>query len=316
MQSNKVRICLCGTGRLGSFRASLFIESPDIELVGVVEPFRVCQSVLDRPNIKIFKTVEEINIPIDGIWISTPTKFHLQTIKLASKKVKHIYCEKPIASTPEEVKEAYETCRKNGVSLHCGWMRRRDPGYQSIKEYLVSNNVSIQRAEFHSFDWPLVPPEFLKTLGNIFTDLMCHDFNLIMYYMNNTLPKYVTAVGIDGGAGVWDSATASLEYPNNVVLTIIATRNGNKVYDNSLTVLTSDSHILECGKEPENLTETFMKRHEKNFKKELPFFANIIRNNGTSGDVLSCVNTSILIQAATRSATLGGKRIPLVIPKL
>ncbi|KAL7717651.1 Oxidoreductase [Entamoeba marina] len=316
MHSRKVKVCLCGTGRLGSFRAGLFLDSKDIELVAVVEPFKVCQTVLNHRNIRIFKSVDDINIPIDAIWISTPTSQHPQTIALASKKTKFIFCEKPIASTPRLVKESYDICKKNGAVLHCGWMRRRDVGYQSIKEYLVSNNVTIQRAEFHSFDWPIVPPEFLKTLGNIFVDLMCHDFNLVMYYMNNKLPKYVTAIGVDGGVGIWDSAVATLDYPNNISITITATRNGNKVYDNSLTVLTSNSQILECGKEPENLSQTFMERHDINFKKELPFFANMVRNNGKAGNELGCIYTSVLIQAATRSATLGGKKIPIAEPKL
>ena len=314
--NRKIRICLCGTGRLGTFRAGLFIESPLIDLVAVVEPYKVSDIVLQNPRIKIYKRIEDINIPLDGIWISTPTKFHTETIKKACKIVKHIYCEKPIASNPKDVMDCYETCRKNNCTLHCGWMRRRDKGYQSIKQYLVENNATIQHAEFHSFDWPLVPPEFLKTLGNIFTDLMCHDFNLIMYYMNNQLPKYITAYGIDSGIGVWDSAVCCCEYENNVKLTISATRNGNKVYDNSVTVITSDSQILECGREQENLAESFMKRHEINFREELPFFYDIVRNNGQSGDMRSCINTSILIQAATRSAELGGKRIPVVAPRL
>ena len=33
-----------------------------------------------------------------------------------------------------------------------------------------------------SLDYPDVPPEFLNTLGSIFVDLMCHDFNLLTLF--------------------------------------------------------------------------------------------------------------------------------------
>ena len=277
---------------------------------------KVCDIVRAHPEIRLYKSIDDLDIPVDGIWISTPTKFHVEAIIAASNKTKHIYCEKPIASTPDQVNLAYTTCAAKGVSLHCGWMRRRDPGYQAIKQYLDKNSATIVRGEFHSFDWPIVPPEFLKTLGSIFTDLMCHDFNLTQYYMNNKLPKYITAHGVDGGIGIWDSAVAELEYANGSKLVLTATRNGNGVYDNSLTVLTSDSKILDCGREEKDLTQTFMARHDDNFRSELPYFANIIKNNLGSGDKISCINTAVLITAATRSANLGGKRIPIIAPRL
>ena len=110
---------------------------------------------------------------------------------------------------------------------------------------------------------------------------------------------------------MWDSVVARLEYQNNTLLTIVVIRNGNKVYENTVVVVTSDSQILETGRNPEALTETFMARHAENFRKELPHFAQLVRKGNVQNDATGSVLTSVLIEAATKSATNNGERIVL-----
>ena len=121
-----------------------------------------------------------MDVAVDAIWISSPTLDHVASIKTTAEKVNAIYCEKPIASTTQDAPWAYDSSTERGVYSHYGRMRRYDDGYAAVKEYLDAKKVTIVQGKFHSFDWPLVEPAFLKTLGNIFTDFMCHKFNLVM----------------------------------------------------------------------------------------------------------------------------------------
>jgi myo-inositol 2-dehydrogenase/D-chiro-inositol 1-dehydrogenase/scyllo-inositol 2-dehydrogenase (NAD+) len=70
------------------------------------------------------------NPEIDAVIVVTPTQFHHDIVIAAAKAKKHVFCEKPMASTEEECDEMIEACRENGVKLSSDFMRRFDKNFR------------------------------------------------------------------------------------------------------------------------------------------------------------------------------------------
>lgn len=188
------RVCHIGVGRMGSHRQQIFREIPQIDCVAIVDPFidiekyneeRIAHS---QRVVPIYRSLDKVKEPYDFIWISCPTAAHADAIKSAATRTKLVVCEKPIAPTRKLVSECYDVCEKNGTALICCWMRKFDVHYdhlyQKMNTFLSEGDGSreIIGGHFVSLDYPDVPEEFLKTLGSIFVDLMCHDFNLLTMF--------------------------------------------------------------------------------------------------------------------------------------
>eukprot|EP01105_Mastigella_eilhardi_P007424 TRINITY_DN18877_c0_g1_i1.p1 TRINITY_DN18877_c0_g1~~TRINITY_DN18877_c0_g1_i1.p1 ORF type:complete len:347 (-),score=96.45 TRINITY_DN18877_c0_g1_i1:148-1146(-) len=315
-----VRLCHVGEGRIGKMRLSLFAKQPQhVQCVAMVEPDRgnALWTAQPRPSYAtapLFETIAQASATVrfDAVWISCPTAHHPAAIAEATKFTRFIYCEKPIALTAEKVRECYALCKEKGVELLCGWMRRFDRGYAALHKQVLDTPITIAAAHLVSKDWPHVPKDFLKSLGSIFQDLMCHDFNLACLFMGEETPVSVEAHGKDTtGIGIWDEASCILEYRGGRYLYLEAARfSDTRKYENYLQVITPTGKVLETGRETDCFT--FMERYEAAFSAEVPYFASLVREERVQrkSTPASCALTALLVDLAGKSAT-SGKRIRL-----
>ena len=127
--NDKIRVCLIGCGRAGLIHAKSYAGPVDgAELIAVCDADENNVEAAQRiANVRYFYTDyrEALkNNEIDAVVVATPTRFHRDIVCAAANAGKHIFCEKPMASAPEECDEMIEACRKNGVKLQIGFMRK------------------------------------------------------------------------------------------------------------------------------------------------------------------------------------------------
>jgi predicted dehydrogenase len=70
---------------------------------------------------------------IEAIINTTPNNLHLETTRMAAQAGKHIFLEKPIATTVYEGQEIARACENAGVVLALGYQRRRESHFRWIK---------------------------------------------------------------------------------------------------------------------------------------------------------------------------------------
>ena len=132
------------------------------------------------------------NPAINAIYIATPPSTHAEyTIKAANAK-KHVYVEKPMASSYSECTKMIEACEANGVKLFVAYYRRELDYFKKVKELIVNNiigeikSVDIkllfppQKGDFerNNLPWRVNP----KIAGaGYFYDLASHQFDLLDY---------------------------------------------------------------------------------------------------------------------------------------
>ncbi len=78
------------------------------------------------------------NDEIDIVYIVLPNKLHLPYAVIGAKAGKHVWCEKPMATTVDECEKMITACEKNNVQLTIGYRMQHEPVTQKIMGWAAS----------------------------------------------------------------------------------------------------------------------------------------------------------------------------------
>lgn len=335
--TQRARIVLVGTGRMGDIRAKLMYSNPKIDLCGIVDinteaasamaslyqarPFNSLKEAIDCFGTN-GTTPEKDALAIDGIVVCTPTFTHEAVIKEAAEHGIHIFTEKPVDETAEKVGKLFEVCEKNGAKLCCGFQRRFDESYKSVADTVRSNKIGKPvSASIFFADHPCPPIEFLLTGGDIFMDLSAHDVDFIRYALDDdVISVYATGSSSDERlqkAGVHDNACMVMTFKKGTVVTLTMSRSASYGYDQRCEIFGTEG-LLCVGNEHANCTvmsdksgihqsrlkHSFPERFNAAFGAELEAFAETILNNSTWPITREdCIATQKVADAGRRSSS-------------
>jgi predicted dehydrogenase len=133
------RFGIIGCGRMGLRRIRAIQNHPEACVVGICDSDRsLAQWVAHEVGCPWFAEAEELlaHPQVDCIIICVPNKFHLQYVAAVAAAGKHIWCEKPLARTPEEAWQAVELSMRHRVTLKVGSNLRYFPSVLKAKELL------------------------------------------------------------------------------------------------------------------------------------------------------------------------------------
>ena len=179
---------------------------------------------------------------LDAVIFASPTALHFEHLKLAIAAGKHIFCEKPIDLSIENVKEIKSLLDANPVKFMVGFNRRYDPNVLKIKKELNEGRLgALQSVKIISRDPGPPPMEFIKTSGGLFLDMAIHDFDLARYLMNSEITEVYSTASIFGDLPLEtvddvDTAVTILKFKNKGFATIENSRNSTYGYDQRIEV--------------------------------------------------------------------------------
>jgi len=164
-------------------------------------------------------------------------------IQLAAAAGKQIFCEKPIALSPEDIKKAVNAVKKAGVKLQVGFNRRFDPEFRRVHEMVKSGKIGdIHIIKVTNRD-PLRPSlEFIPDSGGLFKDFSIHDMDTLRFISGCDVEEiYATGtVLVDpeiGKLGDIDTALITAKLSNGALCMIDLSRETKYGYDQQLEVL-------------------------------------------------------------------------------
>lgn len=164
---------------------------------------------------------------IDAVFIGTPPSSHAELTELAARAGKHVLCEKPIATTPEEAERMIEACAAAGVRLMiCHYQRfnRRHEQMRAWIEQGVIGRVVSARMNFSSTSPPSEGAwRYSRTIagGGPLMDLGSHCLDLLMYLCGPIERGVVQKDALVwSGTGVEDTATMLLKLASGAQATV------------------------------------------------------------------------------------------------
>jgi len=195
---------------------------------------------------------------VRAVIVATPTYAHESIIRNALENGKHVFCEKPIATTEDAVIKCYELAEKVGKILMCSFNRRFDPANRRLFDAVKAGKVGpIHVIKTCSRDSPFPPLEYLKISGGIFHDCLVHDIDLICWILG-CFPTSIYSVGhthVDSlrAMGDADTVITTMKFPNNVLATIDISRNSAYGYDQRVEIFGKDGMMRSENQRPTEL---------------------------------------------------------------
>lgn len=114
---------------------------PDVTLVGVHDADEPRgRQAAERYGTDFFEELEPLlNQSLDGVIVCTENIHHRAFVEACAERVKHILCEKPIATTLEDARAMMSACERHGVKLQIALPVRFAPPVQQLKTLLHKN---------------------------------------------------------------------------------------------------------------------------------------------------------------------------------
>lgn len=170
---------------------------------------------------------------VDAVLITTQHNAHASQVIECLKAGKHVFVEKPLALTNDEIDEIVEVYEKGNASISVGFNRRFSPFIQDMKKQLGDTSdapihvIATMNAGFISADhWV----QDMEVGGGRIIGEACHLIDLITYLSDSTVESVVmNAMGTDPDAGS-DNASILLKYKNGTNGVINYFANGHKSY--------------------------------------------------------------------------------------
>lgn len=200
-----MRVCLCGIGAMGGTHAAL-LKTQDVDFVAVADAVaEKRQMAEERYGVRTYSTAKAMirKEKPDAVLVCVPTYLHKETAIYAMKNGCHVFCEKPMALSPEDCKEMEKVSRETGKILQIGQVLRFKAEYVFLKEAILSGkygkleSLTLERVGKVSIGWK---GWFLdeKRGGMQIFDRHIHDADIVSWIFG--MPKSVTSYGFERGA--------------------------------------------------------------------------------------------------------------------
>ena len=299
-----IRIGIIGAGRIGFVHAqTITLRVPSAKLVAVADAYLNdhirdwatkmgveqitdrYQDILERPD-------------IDAVFICTSTDLHTKISLEAIAAGKHVFCEKPVALTLDEIYQVEEALKGKNLKYQVGFNQRLDENYAAIKKAIDNGTVGDPYMVKITSRDPAPPPVgYIKTSGGLFLDMTIHDFDLSRFLMGCE-PVEVMATGacrIDpeiGEAGDIDIGVVMLTMENGAIVTIENSRQCGYGYDQRVEVFGSKGMAYAENQTPTRTTIAtkdgiigplpegfFLERYKTSYAEETIRFVDAIEND-------------------------------------
>ncbi len=178
------RILVVGAGLIGSRHVEAVLAHSECELVGVVEPNADLHS---DPEIHYFEDMGNVDLPVDGAIIATPTDLHHTHGIEAAKRGWHLLIEKPVASSPAEAADLVEAVREAGVQCLVGHHRRYHPSIRKLRKIVQSGEIGATVTS--TLVWAVRKPDdyfntqWRKAGGSPVMINLVHDIDLLRFVL-------------------------------------------------------------------------------------------------------------------------------------
>lgn len=254
---------------------------------------------------------------IDAVLIATRHDSHARLAAAAARAGKHVFVEKPLGLTAEEVADVANAVAETGVLLTVGFNRRYSPHAQLVKKVLDSRRgpklmtYRVNAGHKDPSHWVYDPVEG----GGRIIGEACHFFDLLAFFAGCE-PVRVSASALGGLAGdyaAYDNLAVTLEFEDGSVGQVLYAGNGDTGFPKERievfcdkTALAIDDYRNTVVSGAPGFSSLETKQVDKGHLACLTEFVDAVRGKATLGmGVIDGVRGTIVALAALESARTG-----------
>jgi myo-inositol 2-dehydrogenase/D-chiro-inositol 1-dehydrogenase len=245
-----------GVGAIGRLHADhLATRVPRARLVAVADiNVAVARTEAERLDVAAYPDHAALlaDPAVAAVAICTPRGTHTQIIKDAASAGKHIFCEKPLAGSLEEIDDAIAAAARAGVLLQVGFNRRFDASFAHVHDQIVAGAIGAPQI-IH-----LISRDPAGGASRVPADLLfettIHDLDMARYLAGSEIISVYTAGLPAAEPGRFDGAIITLQFANGVVATIDNHLQSPYGYDQRLEVFGPGGALSIANETPHRAT--------------------------------------------------------------
>ena len=299
------RLGLIGAGRVARVHAANLAQTDGVRLVAVADIAAEAARSLAREAGADALSPKGLleRRDVAAVLIATPPDTHADLIVEAAAAGKHVFCEKPLATSLADARRALEAVERAGVLLQIGYNRRFDPHLRAVRDAVAEGRVGTPWLLRITSRDPAPPPaDYLPHSGGLFLDTTSHDFDLARFVLGAEIVELavLAASVVDPNAaalGDVDVAVLSLGFSSGSFGSIDNCRRSSYGYDQRLEVHGSDG-LAQAENRP---AEFYTDRYAEAFVRELAAFAHALDGEPLEVDGRDGLAAVAAAEAARRS---------------
>jgi predicted dehydrogenase len=233
--NDQVRVGMIGVGGRGTTLLRRVVQSPNVRIVAIcdIDPEardRAAEIAAEhKPDLMTEYRKLLDRKDIDAIVIATPVDLHKEMALAALEVHKHLYLEKPMGRTPEEVQAVMQAAAASRGQLQLGFQLRYDPARIASIQHIQAGGIgpiAYMQANRHTPDLPREKDWLFRAeiSGNSIVEQAVHIIDLMNWAMNTHPLQAYGSGGVNvyrdqpQGRTTWDNYIVIYEYPNDVRL--------------------------------------------------------------------------------------------------
>ena len=326
MKKEKINIGIIGLGRIGEMHAKNICQSlPFFNLKSIADPAPNTDFTRNLEGAVISDNVDNIisDKTIDAVIVCSPTPTHYDIIKKCATQKKHVFCEKPISFSEDEIKELITIKNKENIFIQVGLNRRFDQDFVLAKEKMDSGALGdVHTIHITNHDASIPSFKFLKSSGGMLFDLCIHDFDMLNFLTGEKTKE----IYVNGGVfidkrlrdiGDIDNAIITLELESGVLCLIDSSRQTHYGYDQRIELFGSNGMISVENKkdnlyffsdskqtQSSKIKYSFIERYRDSYLNELEHFYNSIISNSVPSVGPENILSAIQVAEAGRQSLI------------
>lgn len=218
----RIKVGQIGVGHAHASKLSVYRQSADYEVVGIVEPDPELRARAEtNPTFQglPWMTREEL-LDVDGlqaVLIETRVRDLLDNAEVCIAAGKHIHLDKPAGESLPQFRRILDDAQRQKLIVQLGYMFRYNPGVVMLRRFLSLGWLG-EIFEVHAVMGKVLDARSRKELseypGGIMFELGCHVLDLVISILGK--PERITAYNRRSGAfedDFLDNMLTVLEYP-------------------------------------------------------------------------------------------------------
>jgi myo-inositol 2-dehydrogenase/D-chiro-inositol 1-dehydrogenase len=180
----RIKIGIIGAGFIAGIHSGILARDERVKVSSIhdVVPDRA-QQLARAHDATVASTADEVIDRSDAVFITTPNTRHVPLALAAVAAGKHVFCEKPLATTIADAETVFEKAQRGNAVFQVGHNRRFAPVYATLKRLLSethephSAHVKMNRGELLKPEWTGDP----KVTGGFLYETPIHMFDMMRF---------------------------------------------------------------------------------------------------------------------------------------
>ena len=252
---SKIKIGIIGAGYIAGVHAGILTNDDRVSLNAIHDVVPSCAEKIARShNARIASSAEEVIDSCDAIYITTPNTKHVPLAIAATAAGKHVFCEKPLATTVVDAELVLERANESSGIFQVGHNRRFAPVYARLRQMLDethhphSAHIKMNRGELLRPVWTGDP----SVTGGFLFETTIHMFDMMRFLFGEV--ESLLAIGSTHEYAEVDDFSVLIRFANGMHATLASSADASwlfpfervEVFCHHSTLVTREMETLVC----------------------------------------------------------------------